>query len=57
MTETPRSNYGGGTHDFRCPGCGLRGIIEDDQLHGLEPIECPKCDYRETRDWRPTHAG
>lgn len=33
---------------FCCPGCGLRGDIDEDQLHGRVSIDCPDCDYHET---------
>ncbi len=33
-----------------CPGCDLKGKIDDDQFHGRVSIDCPECPYHETHD-------
>lgn len=33
-----------------CPKCGVRGEIDDDQLHGRVSTLCD-CGFHETRDW------
>jgi len=36
--------------NFKCPGCGQWGDVDDDQWHGRVSIECPDCSFHETRD-------
>ena len=38
----------GGTYQFCCPGCGLCGDIDADQMEGRVSIDCPECDFHET---------
>ena len=34
-----------------CPGCGVRGDLDDDQFHGTRSAQCPDCGWRETADF------
>lgn len=36
---------------LQCPKCGMWGDVDDDQLHGRVSVDCPQCDFHETRDW------
>lgn len=40
---------------LRCPACGTRGMIDDDQLRGRVSVECasPGCGFHETVDFLP----
>lgn len=33
---------------FCCPGCGLVGEVDLDQVQGKVSIDCPECDFHET---------
>ena len=35
---------------FRCPDCGLVGDVDEDQWFGRVSIQCPECEYHETRN-------
>ena len=34
-----------------CPGCGVRGDLDDDQFHGTISVQCPDCGWHETVDF------
>lgn len=35
---------------IRCPGCGLVGRADKDQVMGRVSIDCPECEYHETHE-------
>ena len=39
---------------LKCPGCGVRAEIDDDQLHGRVSVLCTTagCKYHETKNWK-----
>ena len=40
---------------FKCPRCGKKGFIDDDQLHGRVSIDCTPtgCSFHETVNLSP----
>lgn len=41
----------------RCPGCGVMGELDDDQLHGRVSTHHEDCGYHETKNWWADHAA
>jgi hypothetical protein len=36
---------------LRCPGCGGRGTLDEDQVHGRVSVDCDGCSFHETFDF------
>ncbi len=36
---------------FECPLCKTRGRVDDDQANGRVSIDCPWCEYHDTKNW------
>ena len=35
---------------LRCPGCGVWGLVDEDQLSGRVSLACPNCSFHETHN-------